>query len=234
MFRHILSGGDMQTYIISILLTLPIILLSLSLHETAHGFVAWRLGDPTARNLGRLTLNPMKHLNPLGFVCMMVAGFGWANPVPVNTRYFGKPRRDMALCSLAGPVSNLLLALVFLLLLRFLGFGVLWEQVFLAESEFARNLAYFAIVFLYYGVSMNVTLAVFNLLPVPPLDGSRILFLLLPPRLYFKIAPYERYIVIAVMLLLLLGPLSAFIDFVCTWIMRGLFAMVGMRGFLGI
>lgn len=234
MFRHILSGGDMQTYIISILLTLPIILLSLSLHETAHGFAAWRLGDPTARNLGRLTLNPMKHLNPLGFLCMMVAGFGWANPVPVNARYFRKPRRDMALTSLAGPVSNLLLALVFLLLLRFLGLGVLWEQVFLAPSEFTRNLAYFAILFLYYGVSMNVTLAVFNLLPVPPLDGSRILFLLLPPRLYFKIAPYERYIVIAVMLLLLLGPLSMLIDFVCTWIMRGMFAMVGMRGFLGI
>ena len=234
MFRHILSGGDMQTYIISILLTLPIILLSLSLHETAHGFAAWRLGDPTARNLGRLTLNPLKHLNPLGFVCMMVAGFGWANPVPVNARYFHKPRRDMALTALAGPVSNLLLALVFLLLLRFLGLGVLWEQFFLAESEFARNMAYFAILFLYYGVSMNVTLAVFNLLPVPPLDGSRILFLLLPPRLYFKIIPYERYIVIAVMLLLLLGPLSALIDFACTWIMRGLFSMVGMRGFLGI
>ena len=232
MFRHILSGGDMQTYVISILLTLPIILLSLSLHETAHGFAAWRLGDPTARNLGRLTLNPLKHLNPLGFLCMMVAGFGWANPVPVNARYFRKPRRDMALTSLAGPVSNLLLAFIFLLLLRFLGFGVLREQVLLAQSEFARNMAYFAILFLYYGVSMNVTLAVFNLLPVPPLDGSRILFLLLPPRLYFKIAPYERYIVIAVMLLLLLGPLSAFIDFVCTWILRGMFAMVGMRGFL--
>ena len=232
MFRHILSGGDMQTYIISILLTLPIVLLSLSLHETAHGLVAWRLGDPTARNLGRLTLNPLKHLNPLGFVCMMVAGFGWANPVPVNTRYFGKPRRDMALCSLAGPVSNLLLALVFLLLLRFLGFGVLWDLSY--PSQLTANMAYFLGLFLYYGVSMNVTLAVFNLLPVPPLDGSRILFLLLPPRLYFKIAPYERYIVIAVMLLLLLGPLSHFIDFVCTWILRGMFSMVGMRGFLGI
>ena len=231
MFRHILSGGDMQTYVISILLTLPIILLSLSLHETAHGFVAWRLGDPTARSLGRLTLNPIKHLNPLGFLCMMMAGFGWANPVPVNARYFRKPRRDMALTSLAGPVSNLLLAFVFLLLLRFLGWGVLWELSY--PSQLTANMAYFFVLFLYYGVSMNVTLAVFNLLPVPPLDGSRILFLLLPPRLYFKIAPYERYIVIGVMLLLLLGPLSALIDWVCTWIIKGMFAMVGMRGFLG-
>ncbi|MBQ8356447.1 MAG: site-2 protease family protein [Clostridia bacterium] len=220
----------MQSYLISILLTLPIILLSLSLHETAHGFAAWRLGDPTARNLGRLTLNPLKHLNPIGFLCMVLAGFGWANPVPVNSRNFRKPRRDMALTSLAGPVSNLLLAFVFLLLLRFVGFGVLWNLSY--PSQTAANMAYFFILFLYYGVSMNVTLAVFNLLPIPPLDGSRILFLLLPPRLYYKIAPYERYIVIGVMLLLLLGPLSWLINWVCSWILKGMFALVGMSGFL--
>ena len=224
MFRHILSGGDMQTYIISILLTLPIILLSLSLHETAHGFAAWRLGDPTARNLGRLTLNPMKHLNPLGFLCMMVAGFGWANPVPVNARYFRKPRRDMALTSLAGPVSNLLLALVFLLLLRFLGLGVLWEQVFLAPSEFTRNLAYFAILFLYYGVSMNVTLAVFNLLPVPPLDGSRILMALLPWQLYYKVMRYERVIYIVLLLALAVGVLTPVLNFLTDIVMKLLFS----------
>ena len=124
MFRYMLGGGDITTYLISMLLALPIVLLSLSLHETAHGFVAWRLGDPTARNLGRLTLNPIKHLDPLGFLCMLLAGFGWANPVPINSRYFKKPRRDIALCSLAGPLSNLLLAFVFLLLLRFVGYGL--------------------------------------------------------------------------------------------------------------
>ena len=107
MFSHILRGGDLTTFFISLLLTLPIILLSLSLHETAHGFIAWRLGDPTARNAGRLTLNPAKHLNLLGFLCMLLAGFGWANPVPVNTRYFKKPRRGIILTSLAGPVANL-------------------------------------------------------------------------------------------------------------------------------
>lgn len=230
MFSHILNGGNMQSFLISILLSLPVILLALSLHETAHGLAAWGLGDPTARNLGRLTLNPAKHLNLIGTLCMVIAGFGWANPVPVNSRYFRRPRRDIALVSLAGPVSNLLLAFVFLLLLRFVGFGWLWKMP--VTTQFAANAAYFFVIFLYYGVSMNVTLAVFNLLPIPPLDGSRILFALLPPRYYFKIAPYERYIVLAVMLLLLLGPLSWLMDLLCTLILRGMFALVGMPGFL--
>lgn len=230
MFRYMLGGGSLETYLISLLLSLPIALLSLSLHETAHGFAAWRLGDPTARNMGRLTLNPLKHLDPIGTLCMLLAGFGWAKPVPINTRNLRKPRRDMALCALAGPLSNLLLAIVFVLLLRFVGYG--WLAQIVPTSRFTFNLAYFSILFLYYGVYMNVTLAVFNLLPIPPLDGSRILFLLLPPRLYFKLAPYERYITIAVMLLLLLGPLSNLISLLTSLIIKGLFALVGMAGFL--
>ena len=129
MFRHLLSGVDTQTTVISILLSLPIILLSLSLHEAAHGAAALWMGDPTARNMGRLTLDPRKHLNLFGTLCMIVAGFGWANPVPVNSRYFRRPRRGIAIVSLAGPVSNLLLAFVFLLLLRFVGFGWLWQKI---------------------------------------------------------------------------------------------------------
>ena len=230
MFGHIIRGGDPTTYLISILLTLPIILLSLSLHETAHGFAAWKLGDPTARSLGRLTLNPLKHLNPLGTLCMLLVGFGWANPVPINSRYFKKPRRDIALCSLAGPLSNLLLAVIFLLLLRFVGYGWLAQQSY--GSAFTYNLAYFSILFLYYGVSMNVTLAVFNLLPVPPLDGSRILFSLLPPRIYFKIAPYERQITMGLMIALLIASFFGGFSWLCTKIIRGLFALVGMKGFL--
>ena len=230
MFRYILGGGDMLSWVVSILLSLPVVLLSLSLHETAHGYIAYKLGDPTARNLGRLTLNPLKHLNPVGFLCMLLVGFGWANPVPVNSRYFKKPRRDMALTALAGPVSNLLLAIIFLLLLRFVGYGVLARIP--ASSEFAFNMIYFTLLFFYYGVYMNVTLAVFNLLPVPPLDGSRLLFYFLPPKWYFKIAPYERYITLAVLLLLLLGPLSEFIGWVTTLILRLLFILVGMPGFL--
>lgn len=230
MFRYILGGGDLQSYFISILLTLPIVLLALSTHEAAHGYIACKLGDPTARALGRLTLNPIKHLNPYGAICMLLTGFGWANPVPVNTRYFKKPRRDMALTALAGPVSNLLLSVVFLLLLRFVGYGLLAQINFTSELTF--NLAYFTVLFLYYGVYMNLTLAIFNLLPVPPLDGSRLLFYFLPPKWALKIAPYEQYITIAVMLLLLLGPLSSLIQFLTTLILRLMFTVTGMTGFL--
>jgi len=170
MFRYMLSGGgSITSYLIMILLSLPVIFLSLSVHESAHGLVALKLGDPTARNLGRITLNPIKHLDPLGFLCMILAGFGWARPVPINSRNFDKPRRDMALVGLAGPLSNLLLAVVFLLLLRFVGFG--WLAHMAVYTKLQANVVYFLCAFFYIGVYMNVTLAVFNLLPVPPLDG---------------------------------------------------------------
>ncbi len=230
MFRYMLGGGDMQSYIISMLLSLPIIFLSLSVHETAHGYAAYKLGDPTAKSLGRLTLNPFKHLDPVGFVCMLLAGFGWANPVPVNSRYFKKPRRDIALVGIAGPLSNLLLAFVFLLLLRFIGFEFLYNLPVTTELQF--NLVYFAILFLYYGVYMNITLAIFNLLPVPPLDGSRIFYVFLPPRAYYKVMQHQRVITLVVMALLLLGPLSTLVNFLSTLILKGMFALVGMPGFL--
>lgn len=230
MFRYMLGGGDVQTYVISMLLALPIILLSLSLHETAHGYAALKMGDPTARNLGRLSLNPLRHLDPVGFLCMLLAGFGWANPVPINSRNFRNPRKGLAVTALAGPASNLLLALLFLLLLRFLGFGLLWNLAY--PSEFAARMAYFFVLFLYYGIQLNLTLAVFNLLPIPPLDGSRILSLMLPPRLLYKYMRYQRQISLIVMLLLLLGPLSSLIQAITSLLMRGMFAMVGMSGFL--
>lgn len=230
MFRYLISGGDVGSYLISMLLALPVILLSLSLHESAHAFAADKLGDPTARNLGRITLNPLKHLDPIGFLCMLLCGFGWANPVPINSRNLKNPRRDMALAALAGPVSNLLLSVVFLLLLRFVGYG--WLATLVYHSETAYNAAHFLMLFFYYGISLNLTLAVFNLLPVPPLDGSRLLYLLLPPKYAYKLVKYERYIALAVMLLLFLGPLSWLINWVTGKIMYGMFALVGMKGFL--
>ena len=226
MLKHLLFGSDIRSYLIQLLLSLPIILLALSLHETAHGYVANKLGDPTAKNLGRLTLNPAKHLDPICFLCMLLCGFGWANPVPINSRYFRKPRRDMALSAAAGPVSNLLLALVFALLLR-VTFPLVWYRAY--ANEITSLVAFYFLVFLYYGVTLNVTLAVFNLLPVPPLDGSRILYVFLPPRYYFGVMKYERYISLGIMLLLLFGVLTPVISFVTSNLTNLLFFLVGFQ-----
>ncbi len=211
-----LLNGNIQDFIISMLLSLPIVLLALSLHETAHGFVAHKLGDPTAYNFGRLTLNPIKHIDPIGFICMVLFGFGWARPVPVNSRYFKKPKRDMALTALAGPASNILLAVVFGLLLRL--------EVTLAPSFIVSNFTYNVVsvlyTFLYLGVQLNVTLAVFNLIPIPPFDGSRIVLALLPSEIYFKIMRYEKYIYIVLLVALFLGVFDRPIYFVTNLVMN--------------
>ncbi len=179
-------------------------LIALTVHEAAHGYTAYRLGDPTAKSLGRLTLNPIKHIDPFGAICMVLFHFGWAKPVPINPRYFKKPKRDFALTALAGPVSNLLLALISALgyLLLFKGFG---GVVF--NSDLTYKLALNLTVFVYTFHAVNLGLAVFNLIPVPPLDGSRLLNVILPTRLYFKVMRYERQIYLALVGWLLLGDI---------------------------
>lgn len=232
MLRYLMiSGGEgMIDYIISLLLCLPIMFLSLSLHETAHGFAAYKLGDPTARNLGRLTLNPIKHLDPIGFLCMILAGFGWAKPVPINTRNFKKPRRDIALTSVAGPLSNLILAFVFVIIYRFAD-EPLTRIIYTADTisgGFSGRLAIYALTLLFLAIRLNINLAVFNLLPIPPLDGSKILYMFLPTKVYFKIAPYERYISIGFMLLLATGVIYPVIDTVTGSISTFMFRLVGL------
>jgi Zn-dependent protease len=228
MFRYVLEGGSIQSWVVSLLLSLPVVLLALSLHELAHGYVAYKCGDPTAKHFGRLTLNPLRHLDPVGFGCMLLIGFGWANPVPVNSRYFRKPRRDMILVALAGPVSNLLLAFAFLLLYRFVGIG--WIATLTFSSQFTFNLAWCLLQILYAGIYMNIALAVFNLLPIPPLDGSRVLFVLLPYRTYVKIAAHQRQITMVLLLVLLLGPYVGFepIAWLTDLILKGMLTLVGM------
>lgn len=208
------------------LLSLPIILFALSAHETAHGYAAYRLGDPTARNLGRLTLNPFKHLDPMGFLCMVLFHFGWAKPVPINTRNFKNPRRDMALTGIAGPLSNLLIAFAGVLVMRI--YVIFVDPIFLMGSSFGATVAYLVYKFLYSWITLNLSLAIFNLIPVPPLDGSRFCYVLLPDKIYFGIMKYERYISLALMVLLFFGVLSTPLNWIVQklmWLMGKLVAM---------
>ena len=232
-FISVIGSGDAESvkiYTILLPLYLIAILFSLSVHETAHGFTASLCGDPTAKNLGRLTLNPLKHIDVTGFLCMLLAGFGWAKPVPITTRNLKKPRRDIAIVSLAGPVSNLIIALIFAIIYRFsysFIYKIAVDCLISESSEFIYYLCFAAVQFIIIVVQMNITLAVFNLIPIPPLDGSKILYTFLSPKFYFKIAPYERYISLGFMLLLILGVIDPVLSFVTNEITNLLFKLVG-------
>lgn len=199
--------------LLSLLVSVPGLLLCLSLHEAAHGYTAYRLGDPTAKNAGRLTLDPLKHLDPVGTICLLFFHVGWAKPVPVNTRYFKNPRRDTALVSLAGPVSNFLLAAVLLFVRQFLIFSSVMPVYVLG-------------LMVHYAAIMSIGLGVFNLIPVPPLDGSKILFSFLPWQQAAKYAKYEQYIQFGLLVLLFVGVLDIPLDFCISHIYSWLSALV--------
>lgn len=214
MILRVLREYDLLTAIPVILTSILTVLFSLSLHECAHALMAYALGDPTAKNRGRLTLNPIKHLHPVGTIMMLLFGFGWANPVPVNAYYFKKKKLGMALTSLAGPVSNLMLSFVALTLYFLL-------QIFGPQFvTTAYTLKVFEILglFLVMMHTMNLYLAIFNLIPVPPLDGSRILFIFLPAEKYFQVMKYERYIALILVVLLYVGVLDGPLSFITTGI----------------
>ena len=198
-----------RSELIYLLLTIPCILLALPVHEVAHGFMAYKLGDPTAKTMGRLTLNPLKHFDPIGTLCMLFFHFGWARPVPIDTRYFKKPKRDMVLVSLAGPFSNLILAFAALFLEHLLFALFASPASSLEPGHFLLTFLGVISLFLDIFVSLNVAFAVFNLIPIPPLDGSHVAQNLLsryvPYKAWAFLHQYGRYILLA---LLWLGVLS--------------------------
>lgn len=215
---------SLQT-IIDALLSVPAILIALTVHECAHGYAAYRLGDPTPRALGRLSLNPLKHLDPLGALCLLLFKFGWAKPVPINAYYFKHPKRDIAITALAGPLVNILLAFLgaFLYIGAYVAFSALLRAV--AVTSLLVTTLNYTLRFLMYFHYINLTLALFNCIPVPPLDGSRFLLPLLPNRAYYFVLKYERFFSLGLMLLLVLGVLTPVLGTLAGWISDGMLTL---------
>ena len=245
MFSYISSlFNDPKETIIFFLLAFPGRILAISAHEFAHAWVADKCGDPTARNLGRLTLNPFAHLDLVGTLMMAFIGFGWAKPVPVNPRNFRNYRKDDLKVSIAGIALNLIffllgfvvLALFLCSALRRIGLPVgddyylylLKNAPYVNEEIIAMGygrLAGYLYRMLAYFVQVNIVLAVFNLLPVPPLDGSKVLFALLPDRWYMQLMRYERYGMILMAILLLTNVLDVPLMYLRTGLLNGLSAL---------
>ena len=195
--------------LIFLLLSAAAALFCITIHELSHGFIAYKLGDPTAKRMGRLTLNPIAHIDIIGLIMMLTVHVGWAKPVPVDMRYFKNPKRGMAVTALAGPGSNFLLTLLALIV----------ASVILRISSGSTVTAYI-ILFLCYIAVLSVGLGIFNLIPISPLDGSKVLFALLPDRIYLKIMRYERYGMIIMVALTWLGVFSKPLSFLMGGVLR--------------
>jgi Zn-dependent protease len=206
------------------------VLFAITLHEVAHGWVAWMFGDQTARLSGRLTLNPLKHIDPFGTILLPILTlltihlmFGWAKPVPVDSRNLRNPRRDMALVALAGPSANFLMALF-------------WAFIAKLGMQFLNNAPGVAIFLVYsgeVGVIVNIVLMVLNFLPIPPLDGGRILMSILPGRIAVQFMLFERYIFIFVLILMITGIISYLISPPIIFFTDAIFTLFGLP-FLGL
>lgn len=197
----------MDTFINQLIILAPPLLFSLTIHEFAHGFIASRLGDPTARDAGRLTLNPLKHLDPLGTIAFFFIKFGWAKPVPVNPSYFKNPRKDMLWVALAGPASNLAVAVASAILTK----GIWLLATILPYSAAVEAILVPLNAMLIASVWINLILCIFNFLPIPPLDGSRILVGLLPDNLALSYMRMERFGFTLILILAFSGILSKLI-----------------------
>ncbi len=220
MIFSLIRDGLTKDDLIMVLLTFPVVLISLVIHELAHGLMAKKLGDPTAKYMGRLTLNPLSHLDPIGTVSMLLFGIGWAKPVPIDPRYFKNPKKGMALVGLAGPVSNLIIAFTASLLRRVTVAIYVYALPASAITETSLTVGSIIVNFFYIFEILNISLAVFNLIPVPPFDGSRVFYFLLPDKYYFGVMRYERQIMMITMVLLFTGILDYPLDMIRGGIMN--------------
>ena len=207
----LIRNGDVAGAIIFILTGCFVVFVCSPVHELSHAFAAYKLGDDTAKREGRLTFNPLKHIDPIGMIMILIFGFGYAKPVPVNFGRLHNPKRDGALVAIAGPASNLVMSFIFAF------FYALVNKVCVTTGITALQ---FLAIFFYYGAYINIALAVFNLLPIPPLDGSKILAGMLPDKVYWKYMQYERYAMIVVMLLLFTGVLSTPLYYLESFLMK--------------
>lgn len=211
-FTNFLRGLDWSVLTDLLLRVIPA-LVCITLHELSHGYVAFRLGDPTAKEAGRLTLNPVKHIDIMGLVMMIAFRFGWAKPVPVNMFRFAHPKRDMAITAAAGPACNLLLGIVFLFL-----YGLLY-----APLGRLGSIGGYLLEMLFLTAYISLALMIFNLIPISPLDGSKVLYSFLPNRAYVWLMRYEKYGMLLLFVLamthVLGGPMSA----ATQWVLDRLF-----------
>lgn len=210
MLFNILASTSMSftQKLLMILITLFCVLLSLTVHEVGHGFAAYLMGDRTAKYSGRLSMNPLRHFDPIGGLCLFLFGFGWAKPVPVNPYNFNNQKAGMVLTSLAGPLTNFIMAFiaqVIVTLLQSIGIG--------------NDVLYVIYMICYYLIIINLGLGLFNLIPVPPLDGSKILSAVLPTDLYFKYMQYERFGFIVLILLINFGPFNRILNLLMNGVM---------------
>lgn len=204
------------------LLTALAALFAIMFHESGHALAAYWLGDPTAKEKGRISFNPLRHIDPIGLLMLIFVGFGWAKPVPIDTRYFKNPKRDMAISAAAGPAANFVLAFVCM---------IVYNIIYIFASG---EVAYWFFMFFYYCAIINVGLGVFNLFPIPPLDGSKIFGAFLPDRAYYTLMRYERYGMIVLMVLLMTGIIDTPLGALRSGVFDGLNTAAGfLTGWMG-
>ena len=217
------SSLDIRQKITMLVFSIVIVVFSLTIHEVCHGLTALALGDRTAQEKGRLTLNPLKHLNPYGTIAMLLFGFGWAEPVPITPVRFKRKinmRAGVAIVSVAGPLSNFILSIIAAFGMEFALKGLV------GLSDPYNSPLYLVYIFFSMMHNMNIMLAIFNFIPVPPLDGSKILFSFLPDRVYWKIMKYEQYLAIGLVVLLYIGVLDGPLSFIVSGVSNGILSLV--------